>query len=379
MLDIKWICKNMRNYFLLMFFLWVGNVQAATWGTDCNYNVVASTITLPANVKITIDPNAPVGTVFFEHLDGGPMSGLVKCKTALSFSQTGAYAYESGGASVSMTGYGLTGTYPVYKTNIPGVGVVVRMSNRAFPFSYSTSNISNDILNYSWGSSFDVDIIKYDDIPSGVNTININSLNMPVIDRNVIISNSSDTVKLPNGTITLQRFTFNSASIDIVTGTCDTPDVSVNLGSRKVSDSANRAGTKFASPWVDASIRLTNCPVFYGTGERGTLKDATRNNVMTVTLIPGNATTSNQGIMPIDNVSMSAVGVGIQLAHGTAASPQYVDFSSGQGSKSFTMSSTQGSTYTIPLVARYMQTSANISGVLPGKGNGKVTYLIDYY
>lgn len=68
MLDIKWICKNMRNYFLLMFFLWVGNVQAATWGTDCNYNVVASTITLPANVKITIDPNAPVGTVFLNIL-----------------------------------------------------------------------------------------------------------------------------------------------------------------------------------------------------------------------------------------------------------------------------------------------------------------------
>lgn len=151
--------------------------------------------------------------------------------------------------------------------------------------------------------------------------------------------------------------------------------MTVNLGNRKLIDSANMQSGKFVTPWVDASIRLTNCPVFYGIGTQ----NSTRKNVMTVTLMPANATTSSQGIMPVDTGSSAATGVGIQLAYGTAASPQLVNFSAGKATQTYTMSSTQGSTYTIPLVARYMQTASNISNIGAGKANGKITYLVDYY
>ncbi len=152
----------------------------------------------------------------------------------------------------------------------------------------------------------------------------------------------------------------------------------MNLGVRQISDRSNREGGKFATPWVDASIRLINCPVFYGTGQRE-LKDVTRDNTMTITLVPNNASTSNQGIMPLDVGAQAAEGVGIQLAWGTSASPQLVDFSSEKGTKAYTMSPTQGTNYTIPLVACYMQTAASISGVTAGKANGKVTYLMSYH
>lgn len=279
-----------------------------------------------------------------------------------------------------MSGYGLNGTYPVYKTNVDGVGVVVRVGATAIPYLGSPKNVTAR-YNTVWPSySIDIDLIKYADIPRGPNTIEISSLSMPDIDFIVNVSNSSDAEKIPNGDIPLVKLKFATASFDILTSTCDTPNQNINMGSYQLGDSANREGGKFATRWVDASILLTNCPTFYGTGERGdSYKNATRDNVMTVTLIPSNPTSSTQGIMPVDTSGLAASGVGLQLAYGTSDSPQLVDFSAGKGTKTYTMSSTQGSTYTIPLVARYIQTATSISDINAGHANGKITYLIDYY
>ncbi len=357
--------------------------HAANWGSDCTYSTVQSTITMPSGINISIDPNAPVGTVFFEYLPNVSMSGAVICNSDLSFSWADAYTYNNSGTYVWMSGNGLShpsGHYPVYRTNVEGIGVVLRSENYALPYTYAQNNIVDDKLNRSWGSSFDVDIVKYGDVPAGVHTVMISSADMPVINRVVTVSNSSDTTKLPNGDIVLQQISFNTASFNFLSATCDTPDVSVNLGSREISDRSNIQNGKFITPWVDASIHLTGCPVFYGTGERGdTLKGTTRNNVMTVSLVPNNASNSDQGIMDVDMGSQAAEGVGIQLAWGTSVSPAFVDFSSGRGSQQYTMSPTQGATYTIPLVARYIQTAASRSEIKTGHANGRVTYLIDYY
>lgn len=368
---------------MLLFFFVAGSVQAASWGSHCNYSTPVKTATMPSNIKISIDPNAPLGTVFFEYYISSVMSGVVFCDTKANYTWKRGLQFKSGGTKRMISGYGLSnaaGSYPVYETNVPGLGLVVRHSNTALPLYFLPEiNETNKFLNVSWFSEFDVNLIKYGDIPAGAQQVTINSSILPDIEFILNISNSSNANVLPNGTIPLQIYTFPPVTIDILTATCDTPDSLVNLGSRKVSDAINREGGKFATPWSDASIQLANCPVFYGTGQRENYKGTTRNNIMTVTLIPNNATTSNQGIMPVDNVAGAAAGVGIQMAWGTSASPQFVNFASGKGTNTYTMSSTQGPTYTIPLVARYMQTAASISGVSPGKANGKVTYLINYY
>lgn len=366
----------MRNYLLLCLLVLMAvskPIYAAAWGTDCSYNTDQATITLPSNVNISIDPDAPVGQVLYRYtINRGPTSAIV-CNTAGNYSRAVTYFYESGGDAVTLSGK------RIYKTDVPGIGLIAWWAGKTFPYTKSVENYSNDKLNvYFTSITFDVELIKYDNIPDGTRVVNISALTIPNIAIGIKISNSSDTARLPNGDVSLIRFSFASAAFNVLNATCDTPDVSVNLGNHHTNDANYREGGKFASPWTDASIRLINCPIFYGTGKTSTPGRRT-NNIMTVTLMPGNATTSSQGIMPVDAGSNAATGVGIQLAYGTSASPQLVDFSSGKGSKNYTMSPVQGATYTIPLVARYMQTAPGISDIRAGKANGKVTYLINYY
>lgn len=376
----------MRYYLLLLIFAAVCKpLYAAAWGTDCSYDTNIINIVIPSGKKVTIDPNAPIGTVFFEHFITAQSGQNFKCKTANSYTLQGGHVYGEGGQTVAMSGGGLVSqhgaTYPVYKTNVPGIGLVARYSGNAFPYWWGAYSYTNGVLDYTGSMTqiFDIDIVKYGDIPPGAYTVNIDSTVISSINSVSRVTNSGDTSRLPNGDVVMTRFVLSPSSFDIVSGTCDTPDVAVNLGMRRLGESSNREGGKFATPWVDASIHLTNCPVFYGTGERGSDKDNVRSNVLTVTLMPGNLTNSSQGIMPVDSGGLAAHGVGIQLAYGTSASPQLVDFSSGKGTKTFTMSSAQGTNYTIPLIARYMQTASSINDIRMGKANGKVTYLVDYY
>lgn len=376
----------MRYFSFLVFLVILNNpLYAASWGTDCSYDTQIINVSIPSGKKITIDADAPIGTVFFEHFISAQSGQNFKCKTAGNYTLQGGHVYGVGGQTVAMSGGGLASqsgaTYPVYKTNIPGIGLVARYSGNAFPYWWNAYSYTNGVLNYtsSMTQVFDIDIVKYGDIPAGSRTVNIDSTVISSINSVARVSGSSNTTRLPNGDVIMASFILSPSTFEIVSGTCDTPDVAVNLGTRSLSDSHNKEGGKFVTPWVDASIRLINCPVFYGTGERGSNKDIVRDNVMTVALIPGNPTTSNEGIMPVDAGGQAAGGVGIQMAYGTSVSSQLVDFSSGKGTKTYTMSSTQGSTFTIPLMARYRQTASSVSDINAGKANGRVTYLINYY
>lgn len=334
---------------------------------------------------MTIDPNAPIGTVFFEHYVTAQSGQNFKCQTANNYILQGGYVYGTGGQTVALSGGGLVSqngsTYPVYKTNVPCIGLVVRFSGNAFPYWWGTYSYTNRVLDYTGSMTqvIDIDIVKYGDIPTGSRTVIIDSTVISSINSVSRVPYSGDTSRLPNGDVIMAQFALSPSSFDIVSGTCDTPDMTINLGSRSIANTSNRAGNKFVTPWIDASIRLTNFSVFYGTGDRGNDKDLVRNNVLTVTLMPNKSTSSNQGIMPVDSGSQAATGGGILLAYGTSASPQLVDFSSGSSSKSYTMSSSQGNSFTIPLEARYMQTANTISEINVGLANGKITYLIEYY
>jgi major type 1 subunit fimbrin (pilin) len=373
----------MRYILILLTFLFSGSSLAARWGS-CDVYQKEAKITLPAGRKFSIDPNLPIGSVLYSSVVN-PLSGLnFWCTHSSSFSYRFGYVYGNGGLTVPMSGYGFVnqagGNYPIYKTNIEGVGVIIKSSQYVFPFWEPIKTASNVTLDFRAPTYqtliFDIILIKYADIPLGASAVEISSAYLPDVFYQVKIFNSN-TGALPNGDVPLVRFSFNPAIVNIVTATCDTPDMTVDLGNRKLSAPENKQSGKFTTPWVDASIRLVNCPVFHGIGT-GTM-DQLRDNIMTVTLKPGNATTSTEGIMPVDSGSLAATGVGIQMAHGNTASWQLINFTGGQSKKTYTMSSTQGATYTIPMVARYMQTAASFSGVKAGRANGKVTYLISYY
>ncbi len=372
----------MRLYFLPLYLFLCPFSWAATfsWGTSCSYDVKEYTFTIPSGTNLTIDANAAIGTVLYSIRYTSPASGIFKCTSPQTYTEKKGFILESGGGPTElMSGYGLANSpYPVYKTNVPGIGVVFRDSNDALPvYRGETNLVDHKPGGRSSGMSFSLDLIKYDSIQNGTYSIDISSAIIPDVDYVVNISNSMNKTQLPDGNVPVVKVNIAPFSFGIVSGTCDTPDFLVKLGVHKLSDSANRVGGKFMTPWVDASVILTNCPQFHGIGGRSN-EGTTHDNVMTVTLIPNNATTSNQGIMPVDAGSDAATGVGIQLAYGTAASPQLVSFSGGKAKQDSTMSSSQGQNYTIPLVARYIQTAGSINDITPGKANGKITYLINY-
>ena len=147
-------------------------------------------------------------------------------------------------------------------------------------------------------------------------------------------------------------------------------------------------GISSTTPWIDASINLTNCPIFYGfynstnttllmdykTGMGST--STSLNNSIGVRLTPAtNVIDAVNGIMGIDSsVSGAASGVGIQIGWGSSGqTPMPFNFAAEQ---TVTLPKDGSSTIRVPLAARYIQTEASTT---PGKANGKVVFLINYY
>ncbi len=371
-----------HTVFGLALFAFTYPAWSFSWGS-CTYTTNEYTLTPPSGTELSLDPNAANGTVLYSVRYSVGVTGSMVCPNSNSYTQKLGYILTNGTTAGSMSGYELISmdsTYPVFKTSVDGIGVVFRSDSKALPYFLFTDLINNTVAN-AWMMSFSMDLIKYGTITPGLRLVEIKSADMPTLEYVYNVSGSLNTTgptAIPNGSATVSRIKIASATFSVLNATCNTPDVSVDLGIRGLSDSANQSGGKFVTPWVDSSIRLTGCPQFHGIGGRK-YEGTTHDNVMTVTLIPNNATTSGKGIMPVDAGSDAATGVGIQLANGTAASPQLVSFSAGKAEQKFTMSSSQGQNYTIPLVARYIQTAGSVNDIMPGKANGKITYLINYY
>ncbi|MDU6683182.1 MAG: hypothetical protein E6470_06125 [Enterobacteriaceae bacterium] len=383
-----------KKYLLMSMLCCTPYAHASFTLDDCTYTTNETTVQLPAR-KISLDPNAPIGTLFYAYTASIPSgSGTMHCDGSANQKYQQSYLIQAGGAMTTVSG---AGTFPansrIYKTNIPGVGVVIsKGSTKVLPITNAVATLTGGVMpvDFRYTSlSIDINLIKYDDIPGGPHIISL--VGIPSVEVSTEFVTGTDTVTRANAytshTVTmpinkpfvLGRFNFGAGAVEILSSTCDTPDSLVDLGKRNINNVTYREGGDFATPWVDASIHLTNCPVFYGVGGRTLMTGNVKNNVMTLTLIPNNTTTSNQGIMPINTVGYAASGVGIQLAYGTTAVNTKVNFATGKGTKTYTLSPSIGSAYTLPLVARYVQTASSINDVQPGAANGKVTYLINYF
>lgn len=174
--------------------------------------------------------------------------------------------------------------------------------------------------------------------------------------------------------------------LTVSTQTCTTPNVNVNMGSYEKRQYFTAIGA--TTPWVDASITLTNCPTFYGfynannstlmfdysTGT-GAVATSTSNSIGVRLTPTSNVIDSTNGVMAIDStVPGAASGVGIQIGWGMSnKAPTFFNFAAEQ---TLTLPKDGSSTIRVPLVARYIQTEAN---AVPGKANGKAVFLINYY
>ncbi|WP_431223877.1 fimbrial protein [Serratia sp. L9] len=283
----------------------------------------------------------------------------------------------------------------VYNTNIPGIGVAISIRDKTDAATLGSPIYSTDISATAASdgtfavrmanNKLSVSLIKTGPISPGNYSLDSSQLPSFGID----LTN-------PRGYAAIAGFPIKAHTVrlqgqlTVTSQTCTTPDVPVSLGSYE--KGVHFKGINSTTPWIDASISMTNCPTFHGfynlanptlmfeyypaTGTgTGTLATST-NNSIGVRLTPaGDVVDAANGIMAIDTtVPGAASGVGIQIGWGLSSqTPTPFNFATEQV---LTLPKDGSSTIRVPLAARYIQTTANPT---PGKANGKLTFTINYY
>lgn len=279
-----------------------------------------------------------------------------------------------------------SGTYAnkVYRTSTPGLGVAFNNTGGLLPrrtnsqASTCTSGFRCLIPfadNQNRGpANFELILIKLGDVRPGI-----------------LMGNSLPTISLYANAGDARMLGFKmgiSGSIQIVSRTCSTPDVSVPMGSHLT---AKFTGLNSTTGWTDFAIALNDCPAFSGiyttTGpawasQSGTSPSGSNNgsgtrvnNSLQYRIDPARvAINATNGVLALDpgatgNVP-AATGVGVQVAtsNGTPV-PLATNRASG-----LTLRTTEGS-YSIPLRARYLQTASKVT---PGPANASATFTIIY-
>lgn len=332
---------------------------------------VGSTALQAAN--LTVGRDVPLGSVIYRQqivpsvgvtqvtcTAGGPARNLGELAVTplpLSSWSTGPYAgkvYESG-----VAGIGVALTYVYYGWVLPYRNPGAHPCDTGCVIDITNSREPHEIV-----------FVKIGDTASGT----ISGANLP-------------TMKLGYGVTEVglsPTFQVNfSGSINIVSRTCETPDVPVDMGNHNISEFG---GVNTGTAWKDFTIKLNNCPAFHGgfpvagpiLGSDGTVASAgTRvSNAIGYRLDPNQTPIdASQGLMKLDDSApgepASAGGIGLQIASSTSIP---ITLSTLQAS-GITPTTTDGAAYTIPLKARYVQTEATVTG---GPANASAVFTINY-
>lgn len=317
--------------------------------------------TVPLTGSITVGRDLPIGSEIYRREFHTTSDFTVQCPG-------GDYVYHR---NFSQTPYPVTSyvhpTYgaKVYGTSIAGIGAVIETGGAgALP-------TQNDMhypdgkgqVHLYRGRQYSLVLIKIG------NTVGTGTITAAQLPRIRFYHQGDNTVDMVLGSF--------SGQINIISRTCTTPDVPVDLGSHQMT-ALNGVGT--GTGWVDVQIRLNSCPPFYARSHSGSYNDlgqasqtavanAIRYRVNPVTSVV-NAAQAVMALQP-DGVNQTATGIGIQIAD-TGHTP--IVFGSNRPS-GLTLTQTNNASYTIPLRARYYQTGATPTS---GQANGAATVTLIY-
>ncbi len=337
--------------------------------------------TLPLQSKnLTIGPDVSNGTIIYRQYFKPSRATTITCTgNSTTYQPTISWSYTRVPNGISAW-QGTPFAGKVYETGVAGIGIAIYTYNKAVdrytvPFTYQAWQDERSEATTTWkaqsGFEFDVVLIKTGNITPGT----VNGSQLPTVAYQFEAQNISP--------VYLGSLSF-SGGINIVSRTCTTPDVVVEMGTYEISKVFTKIGSH--TEWKDASVNLTDCPRFYGTlndgrntfnSDDGTSGTGTiTNNVLNLTLTPNTSVVdSTNGILGIKTGTNAATGVGIQLAYGseTDTAPDLVNFSSGNN---YTLPDDTLTNRNLPLIARYIQTDTDVTA---GKADATVTFTINYY
>ncbi|PVZ79530.1 hypothetical protein C9426_33325 [Serratia sp. S1B] len=367
----------------LVLCLLLGAVTAVQAEVTCNISNPRADVTplAPGGLSISGGSELPLGTMLYR-FRWSPLPFAITCSGGDPNSTVSidviANMFAAPGSLSAWNGSPYADA--VYSTGIDGVGVT--SWNGSKPIRYGSPIVIATIIVPQEGTlnvtgnavSLDSGLIKIGNIASA-NYI-INGADLPTIGVSIASTNGGAIIA-PSSNIQ----TSFTGQLDVTQPTCTTPDVNVSLGTYDVRD-FNGVGS--ATPWVNTSLTLINCPIFQGYHSRDSSVDLNPtyvpgpdNNQIGLILTPLNPIIdANNGIMAVSSMTSAsaASGVGIQISQGTANRPQApFNFNS---EVRYTQTTTGTSLLTIPLSARYIQTDNTVT---PGRGDGQIIFTINYY
>ncbi|WP_447897831.1 fimbrial protein [Stenotrophomonas sepilia] len=306
--------------------------------------------------SITVGRDIPVGTEIYRATFNTNRPAHLHCQPG-TYTRTRRYVSNP----YPLSGY----AHPsygnrVYRTSVPGIGAVVWWAGNALPTT--ATDIFTIPTTFIAVTAFDVSLVKIGDVGAGT----IRGTDLPTFEY---VEVGDNTIRYLLGSFT--------GSLNIVSRTCSTPDVSVNLGTHQMSA---LSGIGTGTNWVNVPVRLNNCPGFY---------DAFRNNLTNDDGVTAPRRTANQiryrvdpitsivvptqGVMALqpDGVNQTATGIGIQIGD---ADSNPIIYGSTRAS-GLTLTQTENASYTFNLRARYYQTGATPTS---GQANGAATVTLIY-
>ncbi|MCL2657327.1 MAG: type 1 fimbrial protein [Betaproteobacteria bacterium] len=286
-----------------------------------------------------------------------------------------------------------TGIYAgrVYQTGVPGIGVALRRvpsdPGSLFPLYVDVSvppcntpyqTCQGGMAALGGPTVAVVDLIKIGPVSPGV----VSGGNLPSFAVDFVVGG------VGGNALPMVRGTF-SGTVTIVSQTCTTPDVQVDMGSHQTSVFT---GSGSATPWKYFEVQLLNCPAFYGRYFAGISADiggggrywsfsptGSESNQISFTLTPTtpvlDLSNGIAALTPTQSGVAAASGVGLQVWWVDSDVP--VTFGSPTAVATVPqLAATSSGNYSIPLRARYIQTGT--AAPTPGPANATMAFTISY-
>lgn len=264
---------------------------------------------------------------------------------------------------------GSAGSDNIYPTNVYGIGVKVGV------MGYADMNANNKVISSILGTGGTLsDEVQYSfslikTVSGAVGTGVINASDFPIFFYEYSFLNN------PQLRADFSGFQFKG-SFNIIGGTCKVDSVDVNLGSHKGSDFTGIGST---SEWKDFSIRMTDCPTFYGNQAAGGASNSLGlRSKLTLTMeCPTPVTANGEDACETDLLpSGDGTGLGVEIFDVTHNwSIFYMGNTTWPLDKDGSELLNAGSVIEFPFKARYRQTRNQING---GPANLSMQFTITY-
>lgn len=249
-------------------------------------------------------------------------------------------------------------TYPIYPTNVPGIGVIMGSSSYESYAGYSSNRAPyRPSWNYGIGSSHTATRTDFMGFGISFRFIKIGAITggSVAFASPVAYGAPGDGYNNPVGT---QIPVTASNGPTFSEGTCTVADIDVPLGTHRPNEFTG-VGTKVGV--TDFTINVNNCPAGMNTVR------------YRLELAPGiPAYNAASGIVKLDTAS-TATGVAVQVMNRSNVAYNFSTMPWANITPTYVPAT--GGNYTIPLRAAYYQTAATVT---PGPANSAVMFTMEY-